>query len=324
MFTLAIEKDLGLCGGAQLVTQQRIAFIVKNYSYNYYLDHTLTLVDKNFDVAWRMTLGPRCAGVVPTEAHDRLLIAINQPYDRGAAIPCPNQIVEYDEGGTVLLRGDCPFVGFARVSRLPGVSALMISGVCWKLTPRWHFENRAAILLPESGVIHWLPGTASGWLHVAGKLAWSSARVAAVCDLAADYSLGSPRLIWHKIADIAWLFEIGCSLWAATATGVTSLASITEGSPALARSYPWPQARIGRCACCDPFIVGAGSVLSPPFVLDTRTGSVQMLVVDGEPKIKEVFSIDAAHENGIVRILTLHRSVESARAILRVWEGLGT
>lgn len=319
MFELSFEKNLGLCGGAQLVTQRRLSFIKNDYDDNNYCHHRLTLVDKNFDVAWSMTLGPRRAGLVRTEAHDRLLIAINQPYDRGAAIPCPNQIVEYDEGGTILLRGDCPFVGFGRVSRLPGISAFVISGVCWNLKPRWHFQYRAAILLPETGVTHWLPGTAAAWLPAARKLAWSSTKMAAICELGADYSLQSTRLIWHDIADIAWLFEIDGSLWAATTTRITCLAAIDAARAAERRSYEWPQARVGWCVCCDPYIVAAGSILSPPFVLDTRTGSIQMLTIENEPRVKEVFSLDIARENGTVRILTLHRSVDSARAILRIW-----
>lgn len=316
MFKLTFEKNLGLCRGAQFVPQQRLAFL-SGCSYD---PPKLTLLGKGFDVEWTMRLGTRCAGLVQTEAHDRLLIGINQPFDRDAAIPCPNQIVEYDEGGTVLLRGDCPFVGIAQISRLPGISAYVISGVCWNLKPRWHEENRTAILLPETGVIRWLPGTAAAWLRAAGKLVWSSTKMAAICDLGADYSLHSPRLIWHDVADIAWLFEIDGLLWAATTTGITCLAAIDAGRAAERHSYEWPQARVGWCRCSDPYIVAARGICSPPFVLDTRTGSIQMLAVDNEPKVKEVFSLDIARENGTVRILTLHRSFDSAKAILRIWE----
>ncbi len=318
MFKLSFERKLGLSRSAQLVTQQRLAFLTSFISSSD--PQTLTLLGKGFDVSWAMRLEPRCAGLIATEAHDRLLVGINQPFDRGMAIPCPNQIVEYDDDGAVVLRGDCPFVGFAQISRLPGMSSFVISGECWNLKPSWHQERRAAILSPDSAGIHWLPGTAAVWLRAAGKLAWSTTKMAAICDLGADYSLQSARLIWHDIPDIAWLFEIHGALWGASASCVTSLAHTGEGGAGVGRRYNWPEARVGICTCCDPYIVAARGVFSPPFVLDTRSGALQMLVIDNEPRVKEIFSLDIARENGTTRILTLHRSVESATAILRIWQ----
>lgn len=316
MFTLIFEKNVGLCRGAQLVPSQRLALL----STSTHPPQTLTLFDRRFDTVWTKRLGSYLSSLLRTEAHDRLLIGTNQPFDGHAEVPCPNELVEYDAAGTHVLRCDCPFVLVAQIARLPRISGFVISGECWSLKPHWHRENRTAILLPETGGIHWLPGTAAAWLRAAGKLAWSSPKMTAICDVGADHSLQSARLIWHDLADIAWLFEIEGALWAATTSRITCLAGVDAGRDVEGRSYEWPQARVGWCVCSEPYIVAAASSFNPPFVLDTRTGSMQTLAVDNEPRVKEVFSLDIARENGAVRILTLHRSVDSAKAILRLWE----
>ena len=317
MFRISFEEDVGLCRGAQLVTLQRLALL----SAYIYPPQTLTLRERQFATIWTKRLGSRLSGLLPTDAHDRLLLGTNQPFDRDADIPCPNHIEEFDDAGAHILRCDCPFVLIAQISRLPDMSSYVISGECWNLVRHSYRERHAAILSPKTAGIHWLPGTAAAWLPAARKLAWSSEKMAAISELAGDYTLQSTRLIWHDVPDIAWLFEIHDSLWAATTTCITCLAGVSAERAIDGRSYEWPQPRVGWCVCCDPYIVAAGSSFSPPFVLDTRSGSIQMLVIDEEPKVKEVFSIDIARENGTVRILTLHRSVESARAIVRIWEG---
>lgn len=316
MFDLSFEKNVGLCRSAQLVTHQRLALL----SAYIYPPQTLTLLDRQFNAVWIKRLGSRLSGLMPTDAHDRLVLGTNRPFDHSAAIPCPNVIEEFDDSGRDVLRCDCPFLCIAKISRLPDTAAYVISGRSLNLVPSWHDESRAAIVSQNPAGVHWLPGTAAAWLPAARKLVWSSSRMAVISELGTDYSLQSTRLIWHEIRGIIWLFEIGGSLWAATTTRITCVGAIDAGHSVERRSYEWPQARVGWCVCSAPYIVAAGSIFSPPFVLDTRTGSIQMLTIENEPRVKEVFSLDIARENGTVRILTLHRSVDSARAILRIWE----
>lgn len=314
MFTLSLEQVDGLCRGAALVRGGSIA--LADFSESFSTTGTVAVVDSRLNRLWEAEVAQSQCGIIPTEAHDRILAMTSAPMDGRADTPNLTCFYEFDERGNRLLKRSLPLIS-AAVTRLPQMHGYVVSGLCWvrKLQSAW--ETRAAIIPVNSTEVVWLPGKSAAWLPC-GKLAWSDGEQASVGELSDDAPVKPTRAWPHLSPKFHRLFEIDGHLWVATESCVTCLGSIEHGSAASPRRYDWPQQRVSRCVCYPPYVVGSGSFI-PVVVLNTRTGTCQTLSLESDQKVKDVFSLDITWENGRIVILTLHRTIHSARAILRIW-----